>query len=59
MQEPYFLQTRPLGLFLLPFNVNRIHKHIKNPQTAQENTRRRMYRYLQALANQEETQCLW
>lgn len=37
-QGPYFLQTRQWGSFLLPFNVNQIHKHVKNPHVTQENT---------------------
>lgn len=47
VQGPCFLQTRQWALVLLPFNVNRIHKHIKNLNMTQENTHGFIYRYLQ------------
>lgn len=48
-----------MGIVLLPFNVNRIHKHIKNPNMTQENTHRFIYIYRPLHTKKKKKWHLW
>jgi hypothetical protein len=54
--EAVFPADKATGIVFVPFNVNRIHKYIKNPNVTQENTHR--FIYLQTLATKRKLEPL-